>query len=117
MPFLTPAEPGAPGASSGSWPFTLRADEPCFVGHFVGAPVLPGIAHVAIALEACARLGPGPATLVAVDDLRFLQPLGPGDACAIAVVPDTPRSWRFEIRRAGALASSGRLVFAGDGAA
>ena len=79
--------------------------------------MLPGIAHVAIALEACARLGPAPATLVALDDLRFLQPLGPGDACAIAVVPDTPPSWRFEIRRDGALASSGRLVFAGDGAA
>lgn len=117
MPFLTPAESGAPGASSGAWPFTLRPDEPCFAGHFAGAPVLPGIAHVAIALEACARLCPAPAMLVAIDDLRFVQPLGPGDTCAIAIAPDPPPAWRFEIRRDGALVSSGRLVFARDGAA
>ncbi len=116
MPFLTPAEPGAPGASSGSWPFTLRADEPCFAGHFSGVPVLPGIAHVAIALEACARLGPAPATLVAIDDLRFLQPLGPGDAWAGTAAPAAPRAGRLGIRGDGTLASSGRLVFARDGA-
>ena len=117
MPFLAPAERESTGVSSGPWPFTLRPDERCFSGHFDDTPVLPGIAHVAIALEACARVRPAPASLVAIDDLRFLQPLGPGEACAIAITPDTPPAWRFEIRRDGVLVSSGRLVFARDGAA
>lgn len=114
MPFLPPVEPDAPGASSGTWPFTLRPEEPCFAGHFDGAPVLPGIAHVAIALEAWVRLSSVRGVLVAIDEFRFLQPLGPGDDCAVTVVPAAPPAWRFEIRRGGVVASSGQLVFAPD---
>lgn len=111
MPFLTPADHESSGVSPGPWPFTLRADEPCFRGHFDGAPVLPGVVHVAIALEACARLTAPSGPLVAVEDLRFQQPLLPGDACEVAIAPATP-GVRFEIRRAGVVASSGRLLFA-----
>ena len=35
--------------------FSLAEDSPCFDGHFDGAPILPGIAHLALALTACAR--------------------------------------------------------------
>lgn len=112
MPFLAPAERESTGVSSGPWPFTLRPDERCFSGHFDDTPVLPGIAHVAIALEACARLTPPPGTLVGLDDLRFLLPLAPADACVIALSPGDGASVRFQIRRGDALASSGVLRFA-----
>ncbi|MFN7979043.1 MAG: polyketide synthase dehydratase domain-containing protein [Vicinamibacterales bacterium] len=115
MPFLTPVDRESTGVPAGTWPFTLRPDDPCFAGHFDDAPVLPGIAHVAIALEACARLTPAPGPLVALDDLRFLQPLLPGDRCVIAITASPPAA-RFEIRRDGVLASSGRLTFASGGA-
>lgn len=115
MPFL-PADRESTGVSAGAWPFTLRPDDPCFAGHFDDAPVLPGIAHVAIALEASARLRPRLGALVALDDLRFLQPLSPGDRCEITVTVET-LSVRFDIRRDGVLASRGRLTFASRGAA
>lgn len=111
MPFLTPAERESTGESTGAWPFTLRAGDPCFAGHFEGTPVLPGIAHVAIALEACARLSPTAGALLALDELRFQQPLLPGDHCEISVTLAPPAA-RFEIRRDGVLASSGHLTFA-----
>lgn len=114
MPFLTSAERASSGESADAWSFTLRADEPCFAGHFDGAPVLPGIAHVAIAIEACARLSAPPGPLLAIDDLRFLQPLGPGDRCAVRVSP-APDAIRFEIHRDGVLASRGHLRFADGG--
>lgn len=116
MPFLTPADDESSGVSPGPWSFILRADEPCFRGHFDAAPVLPGVVHLAIALEACARLTPAPGPLVAVDDLRFQQPLRPGDACDITIAP-APPGVRFEIRRAGVVASTGRLTFAPGAAA
>lgn len=112
MPFLAPAERESTGVSSGSWPFTLRSDERCFSGHFDDTPVLPGIAHVAIALEACARLTPVPGALVGLDDLRFLLPLAPADTCVVALAAEGATSVRFQIRRGEALASSGVLRFA-----
>ena len=124
MPFLPPADRESPSVAAGPWSFTLRVDDPCFAGHFDDTPVLPGIAHVAIALEAYGRLYPAPGVLVAVDDLRFLQPLLPGDRCEVRVTPVPPAARvevggtpaqpaaRFEIRRAGALASSGHRTFA-----
>lgn len=116
MPFLTSAERASTGEPADAWAFTLRADDPCFAGHFDGAPVLPGIAHVAIAIEACDQLSPPPGPLLAIDDLRFLQPLLPGDRCDVTVTRE-PSATRFEIRRDGVLASSGRLTFAAGVAA
>lgn len=116
MPFLRPGDRrpavGVP-APSASWRFSLAADDPCFAGHFDGEPVLPGIVHVAVAIEACALWQPGLPALVAVEDLRFMRPVLPGDACEVTVATAAASSVRFEIRCDEAAASRGVLVFAG----
>lgn len=120
MSFLRPgdrlAAVGAP-APSASWPFSLAPDDPCFAGHFDGEPVLPGIVHVAVALEACALVNPSLPALVAVEDLRFMRPVLPGDACQVTVAPLAEAAVRFEIQCEATAASRGVLVFAGPWAA
>lgn len=110
MPFLTSLESDSIDGGVNRWRFVLRPDEPCFAGHFDDAPVLPGIAHVAIAVEACGQLRPSGGAPVALDDVRFMRPLAPGDACEITVTLG-PGSARFAISCDGAVASSGRLTF------
>lgn len=114
MSFLSAAErlPAAgPAASSAAWRFTLPASSPCFAGHFAGDPVLPGVAHIAVALEACAGLHARLPDLAAVEDLRFLQPVRPDVACEVSVTVSSANAARFDIRCGGVASSRGVLVF------
>lgn len=86
--------------------FTVSRDSPWFDGHFEGAPILPGIAHIAFAVEACAT----PKVLLAIRDVRFSRPVLPDDE--VEVVLRGEREVRFEIRCNGKPASSGVLLFA-----
>jgi 3-hydroxymyristoyl/3-hydroxydecanoyl-(acyl carrier protein) dehydratase len=88
-------------------------DARLFEGHFDEAPVLPGVAHIALAVRACADRGLESRPLAGVRDVRFARPLGPGDAIEIRLDPGrNPDSIRFEIHSGGSAASSGMLVFA-----
>ncbi len=117
MQFLRPRDRQSTcsaGVSSESWAFTVSASNPCFAGHFAGEPVLPGVAHLAVALEACRLLNPGLPALVALQDVRFMRPLLPGDVCLVAITNDgAATARRFEIFSHGDAASRGVLVFAG----
>src|SRR5688572_11535005 len=93
--------PAPETAASGSHWFRLAADSPCFDGHFQGAPILPGVAHFALALTALAR-GSDSRVLAGVRDVRFTRPLGPGDQVEVILAEGRePHSVRFEIRRDG----------------
>ena len=89
------------------------ADTRLFDGHFDGAPVLPGVAQIALAVEACRARGFRPASLVGIRDVRFSRPLGPHDPIEISLHDgQVPLSVRFEIRTGEHGASSGTLLFA-----
>jgi 3-hydroxymyristoyl/3-hydroxydecanoyl-(acyl carrier protein) dehydratase len=110
---LLPCLTAAPARTS-RW----RLDEHsrCFEGHFEGRPILPGIAHVALVLSACAEEAGEARVLVGLRDLRFKHPLGPGDEVDVILADGRDlASVRFEIRRRGEAASTGVLLFA-DGA-
>jgi 3-hydroxymyristoyl/3-hydroxydecanoyl-(acyl carrier protein) dehydratase len=93
----------------------VTANPRVFDGHFDEAPVLPGVAQIALVVEACRARGFGPASLVGVRDVRFSRPLGPHDPIEIALRGgQIPSSVRFEIRTGGHAASSGTLLFATD---
>ena len=99
-----------------SFRFRLSPEGRCFDGHFEGLPVLPGVAHLAMVAIAQARRSGRERDVVAVRDLRFQRTLAPGDEVDV-ILSDRPDraggiSVRFEIRRAGAVASSGLVTFA-----
>lgn len=90
-------------------------DARVFEGHFDGAPVLPGVAQIAMAVDACRARGWRLASLVEIRDVRFSRALGPHDPIDISLTDgQAPASVRFEIRTHGEGASSGTLVFASE---
>ncbi len=82
----------------------IPAASPWFEGHFDGAPILPGIAHIALALGSTNRV------LKGVRDVRFRKPIGPGAEVDVVLTVEKD-STRFEIRQGDEVASSGVLVF------
>jgi len=72
--------------------FEIPADSRLFTGHFPGRPILPGIAHLALALSGAA--------LREVQSLKLRRPAGPGDTLdLLAGDPDSGGLVRFELRR------------------
>jgi 3-hydroxymyristoyl/3-hydroxydecanoyl-(acyl carrier protein) dehydratase len=101
----------------GGFRFRISESSRCFDGHFDGAPILPGVAHVALALCACVSQARNPRTLTGVRDVRLKQPLRPGDEVEVVLTegPDGA-SVKFEIRCRGESVTVGHLQFdsAGD---
>lgn len=87
----------------------------CFDGHFEGAPILPGVAHIALAVSAYAMTTGKPKILQGLRELRLKRPLGPGDEVEVGLTEDVnSASIRFEIRRRGESVSTGLLIFHPD---
>jgi 3-hydroxymyristoyl/3-hydroxydecanoyl-(acyl carrier protein) dehydratase len=99
-------------ASVRSAGFRLANDGRCFVGHFEGAPILPGVAHLALALTTSQPEGETGRPLAGLRDVRLRRALHPGDEVEVVLteIAETA-SMRFEIRCRGELASSGLLIF------
>ena len=86
----------------------IAADHPCLPGHFPGHPVVPGVVlldHVLQAIEA-AHGATGPLRLPQV---KFLQPLLPGEAAEVELEGEAPR-WKFRVLRHGSVLASGEVV-------
>ena len=102
----------ASGEEASSFRFRLSPESRCFEGHFQGLPVLPGVAHLAMVAIAQAHRSGRERAVVAVHDLRFQRTLGPGDEVDVVLSDRADGAIRFEIRRSGAVASSGFVIFA-----
>ncbi len=97
--------------------FAVPGDHPCLPGHFPGRPVVPGVVvldHVLAAIEAQA----GPLAAVRIPQVKFLQPLLPGQVATV-VLEERPlpgrRAWRFRVECAGAAIASGEIQAADGG--
>jgi 3-hydroxyacyl-[acyl-carrier-protein] dehydratase len=102
-----------PGGTEASLTVKVPASSRCFDGHFDGAPILPGIAHLALVLDACATRFGVPCELTGVGDVRWRRPIRPGEELAITITGElSDPSIRFSIRCGTEIASSGTVMIA-----
>ncbi len=94
--------------------FVIAHDHPALPGHFPGRPIVPGVVvldRVLAAIEAAGAPAVGPLRLPQV---KFLQPLLPGETARIALDPgvdrDGARRWKFRVLRDDTLIASGEVV-------
>ena len=76
----------------------VTGDHPCFEGHFPGDPVLPGVAHLQLLLEAARRGSGVPQTIRAVRTIRFRRIVRPGQVLESDGMPEEGGRLRFELR-------------------
>jgi 3-hydroxymyristoyl/3-hydroxydecanoyl-(acyl carrier protein) dehydratase len=96
-------------------PFVVDPSHPSLPGHFPGAPVVPGVLvleRVVAAIEAAH----GPLGALRLSQVKFLQPLLPGEQADVELTDlvsegAAPR-WRFRVSRGDALIASGEVVAA-----
>lgn len=86
--------------------FSVPADHPSLPGHFPGRPIVPGVVLLEHVLEAIeATHGPLGAPL-RLPQVKFAQPLLPGERADIQLSGEAPR-WRFRVLRGDTLLASG----------
>ncbi|QGW63651.1 hypothetical protein GOY17_01140 [Lysobacter soli] len=92
--------------------FTIRTDHPSLPGHFPGRPLVPGVVVLERVMEAI-EAAHGPLPALRLPQVKFLQPLLPGERACIELAriePDgaAPR-WRFRVLREATLIASGEI--------
>lgn len=77
----------------------IGADEPYLSGHYPGNPVYPGVFHIDLALILLTEITEGRARLRAIEKVRFMHPLRPGDTVRVTATEitadDSTRRFRF----------------------
>ena len=68
------------GPTADGWSATIRfpPDFLGFQGHFPGLPVVPGVCLVDAVARLCARRAGGPVRIATLENVKFFQPVGPG---------------------------------------
>src|SRR5204862_6532027 len=88
----------------------IPAASPLFTGHFPGRPILPGIAHLALAQGALSEIMGREVSLAAVRSLKLRRPVVPGDLTELRIGPPGEDGVaRFEVRRGETVASQGAI--------
>ena len=87
--------------------FSISTDHPSLPGHFPGRPIVPGVLVLERVLEAIETTH-GPLGALRLPQVKFVQPLLPGEHARIVVDGDAPR-WRFRVLRGDALIASGEV--------
>lgn len=91
--------------------FVVDAAHPSLPGHFPGHPIVPGVVlldHVVEAIEAVH----GPLASMRLPQVKFLQPLLPGEAARIEL-DGAAKRWKFRVLRGDTLLANGEVI---DGA-
>jgi 3-hydroxymyristoyl/3-hydroxydecanoyl-(acyl carrier protein) dehydratase len=95
--------------------FSVRVDEESrfFLGHFPEDPILPGIALLALVMEAVATWEQHGVTLLGLRDFRLRRVVRPGDGIDIHLSRTvTAGEVRFAVKSGTAVSSSGILMVA-----
>lgn len=90
--------------------FSIPYDHPSLTGHFPGRPIVPGVVLLERVLEAI-ELTHAPLGTLRMPQVKFLQPLLPGELAQIVLEGGAPR-WRFRVLRGERVIASGEVVAA-----
>ena len=90
--------------------FAIPADHPCLPGHFPGRPLVPGVVLLERVVEAI-EAAHGPLEGLRLPQVKFLQPLLPGQQARVELDGQAPR-WRFRVLREDTVLASGEVVAA-----
>lgn len=88
--------------------FVIPADHPSLPGHFPGRPVVPGVVVLERVLEAI-EAAHGPLGALRLPQVKFAQPLLPGETARVELAGERPR-WRFRVLRGDTLLASGEVA-------
>jgi 3-hydroxymyristoyl/3-hydroxydecanoyl-(acyl carrier protein) dehydratase len=88
--------------------FTIPADHPSLPGHFPGRPLVPGVVLLERVVEAI-ETAHGDLGALRLPQVKFLQPLLPGETARIELHGEPPR-WRFRVLRGTTLLARGEVV-------
>jgi 3-hydroxymyristoyl/3-hydroxydecanoyl-(acyl carrier protein) dehydratase len=89
--------------------FAIPPDHPSLPGHFPGRPVVPGVVVLDRVIEAIEATH-GPLGAMRLPQVKFVQPLLPGEVAEIALEAPEADRWRFRVTRDGAAIASGEVV-------
>lgn len=96
--------------------FVIEADHPALPGHFPGHPVVPGVVVLDRVLAAIEAVH-GPLGPLRLPQVKFVQPLLPGETARIEIDPvaaeGPPSRWRFRVLRGEVMVASGDVQSAG----
>ena len=88
--------------------FAIPTDHPCLPGHFPGRPLVPGVVLLERVVEAV-EAAHGPLAGLRLPQVKFLQPLLPGEEARIELDGAAPR-WRFRVLRGDTLLATGEVA-------
>ena len=90
--------------------WTVPLDHPAFAGHFPGTPILPGVVLLDTALQAIAKASSIVLDRCEISSVKFLSPVGPGDALVIQHEISASGTIRFDIMAGARKIASGSIV-------
>lgn len=92
-------------------PLCIAPSHPSLPGHFPGQPVVPGVV-ILDAVQQAIEAEVGALPPLRLPQVKFVQPLLPGEAAQIIAESPAPGRWRFRVLRGDALLASGEIAAA-----
>lgn len=77
--------------------WTVPVDHPAFAGHFPGAPILPGVVLLDIALQNIAKMNNMTLETCEISSVKFLSPVNPGDVLTVEHKTSSNGTLHFDI--------------------
>ena len=81
-----------------------------FEGHFPGRPILPGVAELALILDALAREARRPVSIQGIAFARLRQLVFPGERLELVTREPEAARLRFDLKREGVLVANGEFI-------
>jgi 3-hydroxyacyl-[acyl-carrier-protein] dehydratase len=89
---------------------TVRAEHPALVGHFPGAPIVPGVLLLDEMVRAAEAQSVTPARHWRIGSAKFLKPVRPGETLTLVHEALPNGSLRFFVARGGEAVAHGLLI-------